>query len=145
MENNKKNVLQIDIDQLDLEWLQQPIKYMKYAEEAERLKIEKEALKADLDEQARISMENAGIKISEAKVDAWINRNNTYQELSLELALAQSMVKALDQKKYALQDLVQLWLGGYYSTPSVKEQHTIEQNRAEKIAADQRRKLNKKE
>lgn len=131
--NTYQKDLMVDADMLDLLWVRQPHLFMKYSEasaEANDLvrkkKNDLEVMDAKLDQEIRISLEGEGKKITEGGVKALIladDRHNTalieYNDALYRADLCSSAVKAVEQKKAALQALVQLCLSGYTAMPKV--------------------------
>jgi hypothetical protein len=123
--------LKIDTDSLDIEWIKQPKTFMKWAKMAieasdvmDKKKDALEIIEAELDEEARGKLEGEKKKIREAMVTSEIKKSERYQKAQLEYRNARRDYKILDkaveafnQRKTALENLVDLWQGGYYSTP----------------------------
>lgn len=133
MKLNFEKDLQIDADNLDVEFLRQPSLYMQYAEESanakDRLSRAKETLevvRAETDKAIRDKPEAFGIaKITEGAVSAAILLAKTYKEanenyLSAKHAadLFQAAVIAMDQRKTSLEQLARLTIAGYCAMPS---------------------------
>jgi len=139
--------VEIDIDALDTEWLKQPKLYMEAAEAATELNadlaMEKdvlEGLKAQLSLKIREDPEAFGIgKTTEAIIASAIISQGSYME-QLELVRtvkhkhesAMNKVKALDHRKKALENLVQLYIGQYFSSP--REEREEGQESIKKVA-----------
>ncbi len=135
MEKKVKSIdqeLGIDPDALDVEWLNQPRVFMKYSEMVAQAKLEvdmaKEDLdvvKAELDRDIRSNPEAFGIaKIVEAVVTNTIILQVKYAEANTILFQAKykaeilaSAVKAFDQRKKALENLVTLFGQSYFAGP----------------------------
>jgi len=129
-----ENDIKIDDQMLDVEWLEQPEKMMKYctlAAEARRdLDLAKEAvelIRATLDSAIRKDPQKFGIeKITEAAIggiiirqDQYITANNTLLLAKYEADIASSAVKAFEQRKDALENLVRLHGQSYFAGPRV--------------------------
>lgn len=126
-----QNDLAIDPMALDCEWLDQPQRFMKYAEAAseaskrrEQLKDQLNLLKSQLDQEIRASATLNGEKITEAVVSSRIAQNVQYQnqnqmliQAEYDLELMQYAVRAMDQRKVALENLVRLFGMEYFSGP----------------------------
>lgn len=127
--------LNIDPNSLDCEWIEQPQRFMKYAEAAteaykrrELLKDQLDLIKSQLDQEIRANAINNGEKITEAVVSSRITQDERFQEknrLLLEaeynLELMQYAVRAMDQRKIALENLVRLFGMEYFSGPKAPE------------------------
>lgn len=149
-----KKDLQIDENSLDKEWKHQPFLYMQYAEElakanssAQHQKEKMDVIKAELDTKYRRLIDSEGEKVTEARVNARIMTDETYQKAQeechkadYEASILSAAVKAFEHKKKALEKLVDLYLGGYYSAPRNKE---MEEVVTEKAAESQRKRLNR--
>jgi len=128
---NYENDCMIDEDQLDKEWMKQPNLYRKYstmlAETDADRRDQKEKIdytKAELDIYFRDKFFEKGIKFTEKVIDSNITMHGSYQlelkalgVLERKYSTLSSAVKALDHKKKALENLVQLWLASYFSSP----------------------------
>ncbi len=159
MENEYDHDLYIDIDQLEIEWLKQPHLYMKYSEmvadagkDADEAK-EKVSLKyAELDNHIREMMKANGEKITEKLVEASVLQHEAYKKALSTLnkrkhehAILQGALRAIDQRKSALENLVRLALGGYYSMPvEPKSIENIRERALDSLDEKVRDQLNKK-
>lgn len=129
-----KDDITIDETALDVEWLDQPSKMVKYGQAAAQAKMEAElvkerldVLKAQLDRDIRAGPEAFGIaKITESAVTATITTHPDYQAATqeliaaqYELAMAQVAVRAIDARRSALENLVRLHGQQYFAGPSV--------------------------
>jgi len=122
---------QIEIDALDLEWVRHSHKYMLYSEAAARAndivrqrKNDLEIVDAKLDQILRIEAEGTSKKLTADAIKASITANEehikaliAYNDALYQSDLCTSAVKAMDHKKAALQNLVQLWAGSYFAGP----------------------------
>lgn len=131
---NYEKDIRIDETALDVEWLQQPrlmMQYAQYAVEA-RMKLDqsKESLdivRAQLDKEVRTDPKSFGIeKITEAVVDNTIIIQDVYKQANEELRqakyeadMAQNAVRAVEQRKDALENLVKLHGQQYFAGPKV--------------------------
>jgi hypothetical protein len=126
--------LKIDFDNLNINWRDQPITYMKWSEKwanavvfKDRKKETIDVLKADLDAKYRHQLERTiGKKPTETMVSAAITADNEYKLAQQDLIEATKNVNllaaakaAFEHRKKALEGLTQLWLGGYYSNPNI--------------------------
>jgi hypothetical protein len=123
----------IDLDALEMEWLKQPTLYFKYskqmeacADEMRELELQVDIIRSELDNEIRkeFMSRDEKKKLTEKMIEAMILQNSNYQKVvkeyndkKYEFNILKSTVEALNQKKYALENLVKLWLGGYYATP----------------------------
>lgn len=132
-EINYEQDVNIDPDQLDTEWLEQPRLMIKYAKAATQAKAEldhaKEAVevtKANLDKNIRSYPEKYDIsKITETVVQNTILLQDEYQEASQtsiearhEFEMARYAVQAIQDRKEALENLVKLYGQQYFAGPS---------------------------
>ena len=139
---NFENDLKIDQDSLDMECIRQPKLYMQYAEqvaEAERAlnnsKLTLDIARANTDSDIRKDAKEKGEKVTEAIVANKILADkdiikqmevvNNYRK---NYSILQSAVKAMDHKKTMINNLVSLWIGSYFSTPTNKKEVTEEGN-----------------
>lgn len=124
----------IDDSALDVEWLEQPslmFKYSTYEAEKEREKdLAKEALdlvKADLDRNIRENPDKYGIaKVTETVILNTIITQDEYKEayhkfldIQYEYNIAKVAVRAVAQRKDALENLVRLHGQQYFAGPRV--------------------------
>lgn len=125
--------LNIDPDNLDIEWLNQPKLLMKYSKleadakaELEKAKEYVAFIKAQTDSSIRKDPTAFGIdKITEGAITSAINvdasvreavqRQNKVQYL---LNLVTNMVRAIDQRKSSLENLVRLFGMEYFASPN---------------------------
>ena len=152
MENyDFEKYLEIDRDSLDKEWLNQASIYMKWAKlsaKADEIYLEKkeklELIYAKIDQEVR---ENTEIKLTETLVKNMVISDRRYIEFSEEVrksgyekSVLDKALKAMEQRKTALENLVKLWIGSYYSEP--KNQKTEnEEGFKEKIMQDKMKEL----
>lgn len=131
--NYEKDVY-IDESSLDVEWLNQPRLMMQYGRHASETKLEAdkakervEVVRAELDRDIRSDPEKYDLsKITETVVqntitlqDEYQEAYNTYLEAKYEFDMALNAVRAIDQKKAALENLVRLHGQQYFAGPSV--------------------------
>lgn len=130
---NFSDEIRIDENALDVEWLEQPMLMLKYtkqeAQARKALDLAKEALdlvKATLDKAIRSNPADFGLdKLTETIVvntiilaDDWKAANEEVIQKSYELNIYTSAVKAIAQRKDALQNLVQLHGLQYFAGPT---------------------------
>lgn len=140
--------LQIDILSLDTEWIQQPRLFMKYADlqsesrkELDELKQKQKVKRSELLlEAAEGGEELIGSKPTVSAIDAWVESQKSYKELvqqiidkEYELNILTGAVRAFDQKKAALENLVRLWQGSYFSGPREPKDYTATDGVAEQV------------
>ena len=156
MDLNYEQDVSIDETALDVEWLQQANLMYKYARyQAETKKAMDEAkerldfIKAKLEMDIRANPENYGLsKVTESAVASTILLQPEYQEASkkyiearYENDVAAAAVKAIDQKKPALANLVKLLSVSYFAGPSAPRDLSLEWN--ERIKKKEQKELNK--
>lgn len=126
MEDYKKDLM-IEPDALDIEWIEQPRLYMKWAEISakaeDRVKLTKEALEvtdAKIDNEIRSS----GDKVTEVQIKAKISLDERHQKALQDYNdalyksnLYSSAVRAMDHRKVALENMVRLMIGQYFAGP----------------------------
>lgn len=153
-----QNDVKIDADALDIEWVRHPAKYMKWAERAahadKNAKAKKEKLDlvyAKIDNELREVTEK---KITEKMIESQIYLDERYKKASEEWREAiydanvlQSAVRAMEQKKSALENLVKLWAGAYFSGPKsprdIREEIDIKDKAESRNRERQREALNR--
>ncbi len=143
MDLNYEQDVSIDETALDVEWLQQAnlmYKYARYhAETKKALDEAKERLdfiKAKLEMDIRANPETYGLsKVTESAVASTILLQPEYQEASkkyiearYENDVASAAVRAIDQKKTALENLVKLLSVSYFAGPSAPRDLSLEWN-----------------
>jgi len=148
----------IDIDSLDREWLEHSNKYViltceladaiqEKSEEAETVKI----VQADLILSARESGEELiGVKPTDSTVNAWVAVHPDYKSAKQRLIEAehvvnilQGKVTAMGHRKNALENLVDLWQGGYFSSPREnKNSAGMKEQSGKEKQTRQRKKMN---
>jgi len=135
----------IDPNGLDTEWLAQPGLFLKYSKmEAEqgrivdRLKERLDVAEAEIRKQIISNPSEYAIttKPNLDEIKSLIVGDTTIcavrqelQDAQYELNIIKAAVRAIDQKKYALQDLVRLLLGGYFAGPQAPRDLAAEWNK----------------
>jgi hypothetical protein len=158
--SNYADNLKIDVNALDKEWIQQPYTYLQYATKAadaddvrKRTKEALEIVQAEIDLEVREVAKDLGEKITEKIVSSRVLLDPKYREaqsnyLTAEhnYAVYQAAVRAMDQKKSALENLVKLTLAGYFSAPTqAKEEGDVDYNTKAKGTAQKELLKEKKE
>lgn len=125
--------LEIDPNALDVEWLKQPSLFFKYSDKAalarknlDALKEEYDVYRAALDSKIRKEPEKYGLtKVTEGSIAAVITMDKTVEEfensvneLKYQFDILTNAIRAFDQKKSALENLVKLLGMDYFSAPS---------------------------
>ena len=143
MDLNYEQDVSIDETALDVEWLQQANLMYKYARhQAETKKAMDEAkerldfIKAKVEMDIRANPENYGLsKVTESAVASAILLQPEYQEASkkyvearYENDMAVAAVRAIDQKKTALENLVKLLSVSYFAGPSAPRDLSLKWN-----------------
>lgn len=125
--------LRIDHNALDIESIRQPQLFMKYSElaadarlEMDRIKELVEVVRAECDKKIRDDLGQQGVKVTEAIVANQIVLRQDYREVVDKLSIARhrweilSMaVKAFEQKKSSIENLIKLMLASYFSSPTI--------------------------
>jgi hypothetical protein len=158
-EINYEKDVRIDELALDIEWLEQSTLMLRFAKNEARLEREmdeaEEALelyKAELDSKIREDPEKYKLeKITEGAIKAITLQDKTYKDLSkeyldskFEYKVAKGAVKALENKKDALENLVKLNGQSYFAGPVVPHDIKYERDaRAKQIDVNVSDKLNK--
>lgn len=132
MDLNYEEDVSIDPTALDVEWLEQPElmrKYAKHVTEMEKLRDEaKERLdvgKARIEMDVRNEPERFGLKkVTEGGIQSTILLQDEYRQLvqeyndsKYEYGVAVAAVRAIDQRKTALENLVKLLTASYFAGP----------------------------
>lgn len=138
--------MQIDEMALDVEWLEQPQLMIKYArvsvelnEEAEKTKQRRDIVRAELDKDIRLDPGMFGIeKITETVVANTILSHGKYQraedeyiKTQSEAAMAKLAIQAVQQRKSALENLVQLFGLQYFAGPKIPRNLSKERSKRE--------------
>lgn len=154
----------IDEMSLDKEWREQPSMYMKYANlaaeaDAERKRAKElvESTHAELYLSYKREADEKGQKATEATINALIATSEPYKEvkeeaiqLEFKFNVLNNAVKSFEQRKSALENLVKLLIGGFYSEPrqdkvtseKIEEQKGIALREAMRLKREARRKQN---
>ena len=141
-----KENIQIDKYSLDLEFEKHPMLYHEFAmdmmgaeDERDQVKDQLELLRSQLDLAIRNDPKKFGLeKVTEASIQAvilqnkdYIHAQNLFNTAVSNLRILKIAVESLNQKKVALENLVKLYLGEYYSKEAPRE---IKENAAERVA-----------
>lgn len=128
----------IDPNNLDLEWREQSHLFSLYAREhSKKIKIKKEVfgrLYREYKEDWDTSQDG---KFSESAIRNKVESSEEYIEAEYEVQLWEGNVKAMDMKKYALQDLVKLAGMNFFSVP--KEPRQLNRVFEKRIAKEEER------
>lgn len=146
---NYEDDIRIDEGALDVEWLEQPGLMMKYTRVSAQMRMESDLAKerldvvrAQIDKEIRENPEKFGIeKITETVVLNTIvvdlryrQKNKEYLEAKYEAELAMGAVRAFEQRKEALENLVRLHGTQYFAGPKMPRDITEEaQKRSNKL------------
>ncbi len=133
LKSRARKILNIDLNRLEEEWEKQPLLCFEFMsdlvearEEMDRRKADLDLTKAELDHEVRSHPERFDLeKITEPAVEAAILRDDRYKVAHYDWLSAKSTVGILqaavecvtDQRKKALENEVDLLLGGYWSKP----------------------------
>jgi len=122
----------IDHTALDVEWIRQPELMRRYADHVAEMKKAmdeaKERLdvgKARIERDVRADPSKHGIgKVTESAIastillqEEWLKLSQEYREARYEYDIAQAAVRAIDQRKTALENLVRLLVASYFAGP----------------------------
>lgn len=161
-ENDYKNELQINQNALDEELIKQPSLFMKYAELSAQARFKRDKAKeyldlkrAELDGKIRESPAKFGYggdkKLTEAAISNIIIASDEFKaaqtalnEAALDTGILEAAREAFNHKKSALENLVRLWLGGYWSEAKVPKNVTAE-HEAERVNREHVKILNENE
>ena len=157
MDLNYERDVTIESDALDIEWVRQPQIYMKWADKAARAedlarqaKENMEYIAARLDKMYRASLD----KVTENIVTASIKGDQEYQkalqqynDALYEADICKFVVKSLDHKKTALENLVRMWIGSYFAGPreprDLKTEIGVRDAVEDQFREEARKKMNK--
>ncbi len=131
---NYEEEIRIDPDALDVEWLMQPTLFMKYGEalaeaemEADNAKEKFDLVKAETDSDIRGNIEaytGSTKKPTETQINTLVVQHPDYKKVLSVLNSTKSTVKilvmavrAFEQRKVALENLVKLHGQSYFSSP----------------------------
>jgi hypothetical protein len=153
--DSEDNFIRIDKNNLDDEWNKQDELYTKYAlieadarDKLNEAKAKLELVEAQIYAKIRKNPSEFGLseKPNEGTIDKAVVRHAKYQEAVKELNQAYSDVNhaaigpaALEHRKKALENLVQLFLSSYWSKPRIKGR--MYDNDEAKMQARRQRKL----
>ncbi len=134
---NKKfdfeNEIFINLDDLHEEWRSHAGKRKKYADEVTHLeKVKQKAHEKVKVVRSQLIKEAKEAKLSSADLrEAFYREHNDHKvakdnqiEAEYELGMAWNALIAFDDRKYALQDEVKLWIKNYFATP--REERMVE-------------------
>lgn len=155
--DNFEKDLEIDKDKLDEAWLKQPRLYFNYARLAEdasnnlaKTKDDLEITHAKIDSNVRQSAAANDEKMTDKIAESRVLKSKEYQkaldeynQAKHDYGILQAAVRALDHKKSALENLVKLYVGGYYASP-VEPREKKTTIKEDKFDDAQNRKLNRK-
>lgn len=127
-----RQAMMIDEANLDREWAGQADRYMEFAEHAAAASALVDELKDRLgveeaEAEERIRNSNDDMKEAAVKAAVLLDRRVRDAKAKLnatkkELALVRGAVDAMDHRKRALENLVQLHLSNYRSTPRIRDE-----------------------
>jgi len=145
---NYERDIKIDETALDLEWLDQPVLFLKYSKhlaqmrkEVDEARQEVEIKKAEVDRKVRETPEAYGIecKVTEGAIASAVLTEDEYQEaqkhyleIKYEMDMAQGAVNAFTQRKEALENIVKLYGQQYFAGPRVPRDLTWERKEKQK-------------
>jgi len=136
---NYKRDLDIDMNDLEGEWLKQPSLFMYYSQEhseaikeRENAKNNLDVIDAQLDSEIRRDWEKHWTKSpTETAVKNWVLQHekhkkalDVFNEKSHSVNLLQSAKSAFDHRRKALENLVTLLVTGFHSEPKVSKHIT---------------------
>ena len=139
--------IRIDETALDIEWLEQPRLFMQYARHSaeasrdlDKAKENLDIVKAEIDLKIRSNPEKYGLeKVTETAIQNTILTNKQYQETNqamldarYEAEMAKGAVRAMEQRKDALENLVRLHGQQYFAGPKVPRDLTWERQERQK-------------
>lgn len=145
-EIDDNDVLEIDQMRLDEEWVGQPRLYLKYAKlvadarrDLDMAKGEFDLTKAELDKDIRTSPEEYDIeKVSEKAIEncivtqkRYVAANNAVIEAKHAVDVFSAFERALDHRKRALENLVDLHGQSYFATPRASGTNSEDMQEAE--------------
>jgi hypothetical protein len=132
VDKEQVDFLGIDEGELHREWLRQPGLYAKYAKKLAKAKLEADRAHSRMlvkyTESERLIRNDPGAyglrKLTEPAVKAAVQVHPMYRkavrahnEAKYNVGIVDAYVTALEHRKRALENLVSLWLGDYFSTP----------------------------
>ena len=131
---NYEDDIRIDEEMLDVEWIEQPTLFLKYAShlantqrDLDDVKQKLDIMKAELDIEIRKNPSQFGIeKITEGAIQSAVLTNTGYQAMyealldtKYENDMAKNAVQAMNMRKDALENLVRLHGQSYFAGPKV--------------------------
>lgn len=160
--NKYAEELMIDPEMLDVEWLKQPQYFFKYSEKYAESQMEYSRAKENLNvvraevysEIVEQAIAKGDKKPTEAMIESQILLHPKYKEssenlrqISFESDILQSAVRAFEQRKTALENLVKLHGASYFSSPSAPRElkKTMGEIEREGVNRQIRRRLNSSE
>ncbi len=133
---NYRQAMMIDEANLDREWAGQADRYMEFAEHAAAASKLVDELKDRLgvmeaEAESSIRERNDDMKEAAVKAAVLLNRDvqamkQTLNAAKKELSLVRGAVDAMDHRKKALENLVQLHLSNYRSSPRIRDEQSRE-------------------
>lgn len=157
---NYERDLEIDETALDVEWLEQPKLFMQYSthlasmrRKADEEKQKLDVVRAEIDRDAREDPEKFQItgKLTEGAITSAVLTNSKYREAfqsylnaKYEMDMAQGAVRAFEQRKEALENLVKLNGQEYFAGPRVpRDLHEEKEKRRKLLNAMISQKINR--
>jgi len=134
--NPSKNILAINKYDLDTETAKQPLLYKSWAKKAckkrfeyDKAKANHEVLKAKVELEIRRDPDRFNLpKVTEDTIKSaiavdqrLIDSEDNVLQLKLEAAELDVLVKALEQRKKSIEDLIQLFFRDYFAKPKTKK------------------------
>lgn len=159
-----EDLLPIDETDLHNEWRLQPVIYRKYSEALSMVSLVKDMVKNELEKlraKLYIKIKEDGLKnnkkLTESHLESYILVDEEYQKMERKFINIMKMersfigcIKSLDQRKKALEGLVQLYVNEYFSIPrepKTRKSDSFNEERrkkTEETKSNQRKGLNKK-
>jgi hypothetical protein len=149
---NYEKDIQINDQALDIEWLEQPSKMMRYTRHStdmnralDQAKQDLDIANAEVDHKIRKNPDKFLVegKITVDSVKAAILVHPDYQkaytkflEAKYEYDMAQGAVRAFEQRKSALENLVKLYQSNYFAGPSIPRDLKWEREEKQKMMDD---------
>lgn len=131
---NYEKDIRIDETALDVEWLEQPslmLKYIKHSAQAEKeldeAKQTLDVVRAEVDSAIRKNPEGYGLsKVTDASIASTLIIQEEYKiafenflEVKYEASMAKGAIKAFEQRKESLENLVKLHGQSYFAGPKI--------------------------
>jgi len=149
---NYEKDIEIDETSLDIEWLEQPKLFMQYSRHladmrrrADETKQTLDIVRAEIDRDAREDPEKFQItgKVTEGAITSAVLTNDKYKkayqdflDAKYEMDMALSAVRAFEQRKDALENLVRLHGQEYFAGPRVpRDLHEEKEKRRKRLNA----------